>query len=78
MAGRRLTSLTITPSLYVLTFDQLSPFVVNYNVIHVHLFLLLMQASFNAEDLNQEMANLEGLMKDLNALKPNGGQMEPC
>lgn len=29
-------------------------------------------ASFNADDLNQSMANLEGLMKDLNAFKPNG------
>ncbi|KPM07494.1 Neogenin-like protein [Sarcoptes scabiei] len=28
-------------------------------------------ASFNADDLHQEMANLDNLMKDLNAMKPN-------
>ena len=26
------------------------------------------QASYSTEELNQEMANLEGLMKDLNAI----------
>lgn len=35
----------------------------------------VVQASFN-EDLNQEMANLDSLMKDLNALKQNG--LESC
>lgn len=39
------------------------------------IFSLSVQASFN-EDLNQEMANLDSLMKDLNALKQNG--LESC
>lgn len=34
----------------------------------------IFKASFNAEDLNQEMVNLDNLMRDLNAMKPN--QME--
>jgi ribosomal protein S6 len=29
---------------------------------------LLLQPSYSTEELNQEMANLEGLMKDLNAI----------
>lgn len=42
--------------------------------------MLISQASFN-EDLNQEMANLDSLMKDLNALKQqSNGQhgLESC
>ena len=30
--------------------------------------MLMFQPSFSAEDLNAEMKNLEGLMKDLNSL----------
>jgi Neogenin C-terminus len=31
-------------------------------------WFLLFQPSLSTEELNQEMANLEGLMKDLNAI----------
>lgn len=30
--------------------------------------LFVLQPSYSTEELNQEMANLEGLMKDLNAI----------
>lgn len=44
------------------------------------MLMFILQASFN-EDLNQEMANLDSLMKDLNALKQqSNGQhgLESC
>lgn len=34
----------------------------------VYFIRLRLQASYSTEELNQEMANLEGLMKDLNAI----------
>jgi len=34
----------------------------------INLNVILLQPSYSTEELNQEMANLEGLMKDLNAI----------
>lgn len=34
----------------------------------VILFIFKLQTSYSTEELNQEMANLEGLMKDLSAI----------
>jgi len=36
--------------------------------ILTNLNVVLFQPSYSTEELNQEMANLEGLMKDLNAI----------
>lgn len=37
-------------------------------IIVKHIKQILLQTSYSTEELNQEMANLEGLMKDLSAI----------